>query len=74
MAAAAFLRTRLVALVGKEMLQGGEQERAESSLALIHRVEPVFFQQTMEKLRRQILGVMRTFALAADVGVKRTPI
>ena len=56
------------------MFQGGQQEGAETSLALVHRIEPILLQQAQEKFLRQILRVVRTFPLAADVGIERTPI
>src|SRR5207237_2317267 len=72
--AAAFLGVLPVALVGKEVLAGGQQERAEFPLGRVDGVEEILLQEAGEVFLGQVLGLFGAVALPANEGVERIPV
>src|SRR5438034_90240 len=58
----------------KKILERLEQERAESTAALVGLPQPVSFQNHQEKILCKILRVLSRIAAAADVGKNWAPI
>jgi len=61
-------------LVRKEVLERGEQERAEPPLRGIHRLQEIPLQEMCEEGLGQVSGGLGIVASAAGVGVKRVPV
>ena len=74
LAAAAFLGSGFVPLVGQKTFEHHQQEGAELALCPGDGMQIVLVQQPREELLGEVLGIGRAVALAADVGVKRMPI
>jgi hypothetical protein len=60
--------------VRQEVLQRGEQERAEATLGLIDRSEKVAAEQVGKKGLGEVAGLVGVVAAAADVGAERKPV
>jgi len=71
---AALLRAGTVCLVGKEVLAGVEEERAEFAAIGIDAIEVTTLQDADEEVLCQILRFFRSVASTADIGVDGIPI
>jgi hypothetical protein len=72
--AAAFLGPGAAVLVGEEMIERGEQERAEFPPSLVGDAQGALFQQLRKELLGQVLSFMFGMPAAAHMGVERVPI
>src|SRR5262249_3533514 len=71
---AAFNGPGAVPLIGQEMAQARQQERAEIAFLAFDLAEVVLCEEPGEKLLRQVLRILRVVALAPHIGVKGIPI
>src|SRR6185503_4658584 len=72
--ATALLARAFLPFIGEEMLDRGEQERTEAALVAVYVLQIMLREEQLEESLRQILGVMRAVALAADECVERIPV
>ena len=70
----ALLRPGAVPFVGKESFEGGEEKRPEPAALPSDAGEIVFLEQPAKELLGEILGIVGSMTLSADVGIKRIPV
>jgi hypothetical protein len=67
-------RTRFFPLIHKEVLERRKQKGPKLSTVRIGKTDRILLDQSGEELLRQVLGILRRAALAADKSVKRIPV
>ncbi len=72
--AAALLRPALVPFVGEEMLQGGEEEGAETTAFAGCVPEIIFLKQLSKESLGEVFGIVMSGSASADEGMEGIPV